>query len=166
MSAIKPITMPKWGLAMDEGMLARWAVEVGAEIAPGQEIMDIETTKIANVFESPVGGILRKQVVSEGETVPVGALLGVVSEPDVPDGEVEAFVTEFLENFVPEETDDAGAPAPEVVETASGVIRRLKAGPDDGAHSVMGQCRHFRVPAVLVDSQQALGGRDPVVGGL
>ncbi len=136
-SSIKPITMPKWGLAMDEGMLARWAVEVGAEIAPGQEIMDIETTKIANVFESPVGGVLRKQVVSEGETVPVGALLGVVSEPDVPDGEVEAFVTEFLENFVPEETDDAGAPAPEVVETASGAIRRLKAGPDDGAPVIL-----------------------------
>ena len=81
MSSIKPITMPKWGLAMEEGALARWAVEEGAEIAAGQEIMDIETTKIANVFESPVAGVLRKKVVAEGETVPVGALLGVVSEP-------------------------------------------------------------------------------------
>ena len=79
MSSIKPITMPKWGLAMEEGVLARWAVEEGAEIALGQEIMDIETTKIANVFESPVAGVLRKKVVGEGETVPVGALLGVVA---------------------------------------------------------------------------------------
>lgn len=131
-SSIKPITMPKWGLAMDEGMLARWAVDVGAEIAPGQEIMDIETTKIANVFESPVGGVLRKQVVSEGETVPVGALLGVVAEPDVPDADVDAYVQEFLESFTPEEKDDAGAPAPEELETKSGRIRRLRAGPDDG----------------------------------
>ena len=58
---IKPITMPKWGLAMEEGALARWAVEEGAEIALGQEIMDIETTKIANVFESPVAGVLRQK---------------------------------------------------------------------------------------------------------
>jgi len=84
MSSIKPITMPKWGLAMEEGALARWAVNVGAEIELGQEIMDIETTKIANVFESPVAGVLRRKVVREGDTVPVGALLGVVSEPDVP----------------------------------------------------------------------------------
>src|SRR3954464_2140684 len=82
---VRPITMPKWGLAMEEGALARWAVEVGAPIALGQEIMDIETTKIANVFESPVAGVLRKKVVQEGETVPVGALLGVVSEASVPD---------------------------------------------------------------------------------
>ena len=61
MPTIKPITMPKWGLAMEEGVLARWAVEEGAEIAAGQEIMDIETTKIANVFESPVAGVLRQK---------------------------------------------------------------------------------------------------------
>ena len=113
MSSIKPITMPKWGLAMEEGALARWAVDEGAEIALGQEIMDIETTKIANVFESPVAGVLRKKVVAEGETVPVGALLGVVSEPGVPDAEVEKFVGEFLENFKPPE---------------KGVVRRADAG--------------------------------------
>ena len=83
MPDIQPITMPKWGLAMEEGVLARWAVEEGAQIAAGQEIMDIETTKIANVFESPVAGVLRKKVVPDGETVPVGALLGVVAEPGV-----------------------------------------------------------------------------------
>ena len=106
---IRPITMPKWGLAMEEGILARWAVEEGAEIAAGQEIMDIETTKIANVFESPVAGVLRKKVVKEGETVPVGALLGVVAEPGVADAEVEKFVGAFLENFKPAE---AGESAP------------------------------------------------------
>ena len=58
-------------------------VEEGAEIAAGEEIMDIETTKIANVFESPVAGVLRRKVVGEGETVPVGALLGVVADAGV-----------------------------------------------------------------------------------
>ena len=110
MEKIKPITMPKWGLAMEEGALARWAVDVGAEISQGQEIMDIETTKIANVFESPVAGVLRKKVVQEGETVPVGALLGVVSEPGVPDAEVEKFVGAFLENFKPPEKGAGGGP--------------------------------------------------------
>ncbi len=127
MSSIKPITMPKWGLAMEEGLLARWAVDEGAEIAAGQEIMDIETTKIANVFESPVAGVLRKKVVADGETVPVGALLGVVAEPDVDEAEVEKFVGAFLENFKPAEVGE-DAPAPEIVDAGGRRIRRLKAG--------------------------------------
>jgi pyruvate dehydrogenase E2 component (dihydrolipoyllysine-residue acetyltransferase) len=136
MSAIKPITMPKWGLAMEEGVLARWAVEEGAEISAGQEIMDIETTKIANVFESPVAGVLRKKVVKEGETVPVGALLGVVAAPGVADAEVEKFVGAFLESFKPAERAAAG-PVPEIVVAGGRRIRRLKAGPETGTPILM-----------------------------
>ena len=58
--------MPKWGLAMQEGMVAEWHIEPGAEITAGQEIMDIETSKIANVYESPVAGTFRKIVVEPG----------------------------------------------------------------------------------------------------
>ncbi|MEM7045812.1 MAG: biotin/lipoyl-containing protein, partial [Pseudomonadota bacterium] len=87
---IEAIVMPKWGLAMQEGMVAAWHIEPGAEIAAGQEIMDIETSKIANVYESPVTGTFRKIVVQNGATVPVGALLGVVAPPSVSDADVDA----------------------------------------------------------------------------
>ncbi|MBA3518814.1 MAG: acetoin dehydrogenase dihydrolipoyllysine-residue acetyltransferase subunit [Rhizobiales bacterium] len=128
--AIQPITMPKWGLAMEEGMLARWAVPEGADIAAGQEIMDIETTKIANVFESPVAGVLRRKVVDDGETVAVGALLGVVAEPGVPDAEIDAYVGEFLESFKHAEKAASGVPVPEVIDVGGQRIRHLKAGTD------------------------------------
>jgi pyruvate dehydrogenase E2 component (dihydrolipoamide acetyltransferase) len=129
--AIRPITMPKWGLAMEEGVLARWAVEEGAEIAQGQEILDIETTKIANAFESPVTGTLRRRVAAEGETLPVGALLGVVAPAEVPEAELDAFVSDFLEHFKPAEAGEA-APEPETIEAGGHRIRRLKAGPESG----------------------------------
>jgi pyruvate dehydrogenase E2 component (dihydrolipoamide acetyltransferase) len=134
MSPIKPITMPKWGLAMEEGVLSRWAVDEGATISAGQEIMDIETTKIANVFESPVTGTLRRKIVAEGDTVPVGALLGVVAEPGVPDAEVEKFVAAFLENFKPAERAGEAA-APQFMDVNGKRIRYLAAGPADSANT-------------------------------
>ena len=76
---IHTIVMPKWGLAMEEGTVTAWQIAEGAVIAKGQEIADIETSKIANVFESPVSGKVRRLVAQPGETLPVGALLAVVA---------------------------------------------------------------------------------------
>lgn len=53
---IIPILMPKWGLSMRVGTLAAWHVEEGTDISPSDEIMDVETDKIANVVEAADGG--------------------------------------------------------------------------------------------------------------
>lgn len=54
MSEIKTLEMPKWGLSMEEGLLARWAIQEGDSFTPGQEICEIETSKIVNVLEAPL----------------------------------------------------------------------------------------------------------------
>jgi len=131
--AIKPIVMPKWGLAMQEGMVAKWLVEEGAEIGGGDEILDIETSKIANVYESPVTGPLRRRLVGEGETVPVGALLGVVADSSVSDAELDAFVARFQEEFAAHAAEaGAAAPEPETIEAGGRRFRYLALGEGDG----------------------------------
>lgn len=132
MGAIAPIVMPKWGLAMQEGMLAAWHVAEGDRIEKGQEIADIETSKIANVFESPVSGLLRRLVAREGEVLPVGALLAVVADGSVADAEIDAFVEDFRARFA-EATAARGeaAPEPRIVEAGPWRIRVLEAGPED-----------------------------------
>ncbi len=127
--AIKPIVMPKWGLAMQEGMVAKWLVEAGAEVKAGDEILDIETSKIANVFESPIAGRLRRVVVGEGETVPVGALLGVVAESSVPDADLDAYIARFQEEFAAFAAEaGAAAPEPETIEAGGRRFRYLTLG--------------------------------------
>jgi pyruvate dehydrogenase E2 component (dihydrolipoamide acetyltransferase) len=96
MSGIQPIVMPKWGLAMEEGALTSWLVQNGAEIGKGQEIAEIETSKLANVFESPVAGTVRRLVAKEGDVLPVGALLAVLAPASVPEADIDSFVAGFV----------------------------------------------------------------------
>lgn len=127
---IQTITMPKWGLAMDEGMVVDWLVEEGAEVAAGAEILEIETTKITNVFESPVGGTLRRRLVAEGEVAPVGALLGVVADASVADAEIDAFVERFQAEFAVavEAAAESAALEPETIQVGGQRINYLKTG--------------------------------------
>ena len=132
--AIQAVVMPKWGLAMQEGMVAQWHVEEGATISKAQEIMDIETSKIANVFESPASGRLRRRVTGAGETVPVGALLGVVAGDEVPDAEIDAYVAEFQERLKEQLAAQAQSKGPEFefAEVDGRRLRYLKAGEAGG----------------------------------
>ena len=133
MAEIQPIVMPKWGLAMQEGMLAAWHVAEGHEVKKGQEIADIETSKIANAFESPVSGPLRRRLVGEGETVAVGALLAVVADASIGDAAIDAFVEEFQANFAASAAEAAeAAPEPEFVEVGGRRLRYLVLGDAGG----------------------------------
>lgn len=118
---ITPILMPKWGLSMRVGTLAAWHVEVGTEITPGDEIMDVETDKIANAVEAADGGLLRRCVGQAGEVYPVQALLGVIAPSAVSDAEVDAYVDAFEMPEI-DEDEDTG-PSYEFAELDVGKIR-------------------------------------------
>lgn len=128
--AIKPVGMPKWGLAMTEGKVNAWLVAEGAQVNAGDEILEIETSKITNVFESPVSGILRRRVAAEGETLPVGALLAVVADAGVPDAEIDAFAEQFRQAQA-EAAAAAPPPEPKLVPAEGWTVRVLAMGPED-----------------------------------
>ena len=129
---ITAITMPKWGLSMIEGTVMEWLVEEGAELKLGDEIMEIETEKIANTFEALDAGLLRRKVAQAEEVLPIGALLGVLAPRAISDAEVDAYIAEFQENYVPpepaEEDADGGF---DTVEVAGYRLRYSKMGDAD-----------------------------------
>ena len=92
---IQPLTMPQWGLTMTEGTLVKWNAKEGDKISEKSEIAEIETEKIVNVLESPTSGVIKKLITPEGETLAVGALMGVIANDEISSKEIEEFITAY-----------------------------------------------------------------------
>ncbi|MDE2943540.1 MAG: dihydrolipoamide acetyltransferase family protein [Gemmatimonadota bacterium] len=76
------VVMAQLSPTMEEGKLIEWKVAEGDAVAQGDVVAEIETDKANMDVEALGGGVLRKIVVQAGATVPVGALIGVIAEPD------------------------------------------------------------------------------------
>ena len=112
MSDIYPIAVPKWGIEMVEGTITSWNKSEGDAIAKGDDVFEMESDKIVNVWDSPVDGVLRRVLVPAGDAHPVGALLGVIAGASVSDSDIDAFIA--AHSSAPAEaeaTPAAGEPA-------------------------------------------------------
>ncbi|MFC3997985.1 dihydrolipoamide acetyltransferase family protein [Nocardiopsis sediminis] len=92
------IYMPRLSDTMEEGVISSWVKKVGDKVASGDVLVEIETDKAVMEYEAYEDGFLVKQSVAEGDTVPIGAVIGVLA--DSPDA-------------VPEESGAPAAPAEE-----------------------------------------------------
>jgi pyruvate dehydrogenase E2 component (dihydrolipoamide acetyltransferase) len=121
-SDIYPIAVPKWGIEMVEGTINTWNKAEGDAIARGDEVFEMESDKIVNVWDSPVDGVLRRIIAAEGDTHPVGALLGVIAAADVPEADIDAFIASYglKEGSSSQAGDGGGSPAKEATPGPSG----------------------------------------------
>lgn len=134
MAVIHTITLPKWGLSMKEARVNGWLKEVGAQVTQGEELIEVESEKIAGGVEAPADGILRRQLVRVDDVVAVGGLLGVIADAEVPEQEIDAVVADFLAHFSAEAADVAEAdPEPEKVAVEGRMLRYLKRGEGNDA---------------------------------
>ncbi|HEY9428486.1 MAG TPA: biotin/lipoyl-containing protein, partial [Gemmatimonadaceae bacterium] len=76
------IVMEALSPTMEEGRLVKWLKNEGDKIAKGEVLAEIETDKAVMELVARGEGVLRKRVLGEGETAPVGNLVGVIAAPD------------------------------------------------------------------------------------
>ena len=76
------IVMAQLSPTMEEGRLLEWMVQEGDRVEPSDILAEIETDKANMDIEALKGGVIRKIVVEAGATVPVGAIIGIIGEPD------------------------------------------------------------------------------------
>ncbi|MDG1396845.1 MAG: 2-oxo acid dehydrogenase subunit E2 [Polaribacter sp.] len=74
------INMPRLSDTMEEGVVAKWLVNVGDKVEEGDILAEIETDKATMEFECFHEGTILHIGVQEGETSPVDVLLAIIGE--------------------------------------------------------------------------------------
>jgi len=63
---------------MEEGRLVEWKKQEGDQVTVGEILAEVETDKAVMDLQARAAGVLLKQAVAAGATVPVGKIVGVI----------------------------------------------------------------------------------------
>src|SRR5437763_16051534 len=69
------VQVPALGESITEGTLSQWLKKPGEAVAADEPIASLETDKVSVDVPSPIAGVLTEQLVAEGDTVAVGAVI-------------------------------------------------------------------------------------------
>jgi pyruvate dehydrogenase E2 component (dihydrolipoamide acetyltransferase) len=96
------VIMPKLSPTMEEGQIARWLKKEGDKVSMGEPLAEIDTDKATMEMQALADGVLRKILVGEGESAPLGQLIGIIGGPD-----------EDISSLLSEAPAKAATPTPE-----------------------------------------------------
>ena len=102
------VIMPKLSPTMEEGQLSRWLKKEGDKVSMGEPLAEIDTDKATMEMQALGTGVLRKILIHEGESAPLGQLIAIIGEPDE---DISSLTTQTPA------TPEAKAPAPAATET-------------------------------------------------
>jgi pyruvate dehydrogenase E2 component (dihydrolipoamide acetyltransferase) len=143
---------------MEEGRLVRWLKPEGASVANGETLAEVETDKAIMELVARGDGVLRRQLVAEGATAPVGTLLGVIAAPNEDIAALVGGAAPVSAAAAPNAPTPAPAPAPASAPTpvaiaaseservrSSPLARRLAAERGLDLHAIAGSGPNGRV---------------------
>src|SRR5687767_6781553 len=76
------VIMPKLSPTMEEGQISRWLKKEGDKVSMGEPLAEIDTDKATMEMQALGTGVLRKILVAEGNSAPLGQIIAVIGEAD------------------------------------------------------------------------------------
>jgi pyruvate dehydrogenase E2 component (dihydrolipoamide acetyltransferase) len=76
------VVMPKLSPTMEEGQLSRWLKKEGDQVSMGEPLAEIDTDKATMEMQALSNGVLRKILIGEGESAPLGQPIAIIGEAD------------------------------------------------------------------------------------
>jgi pyruvate dehydrogenase E2 component (dihydrolipoamide acetyltransferase) len=107
------VIMPKLSPTMEEGQLSRWLKKEGDKVSMGEPLAEIDTDKATMEMQALGSGVLRKILIREGESAPLGQLIAIIGEPDEDISALTSQATaaqEAKSSTPPAEAKDSDAP--------------------------------------------------------
>jgi len=95
------ILVPVLGESITEATIAKWLKKEGDPVEADEAIVELETDKVNLEVPSPIDGVLSEINSKDGDTVEVGAVLGVISE-----GEAQSSEEKKIEKIKPAKVKD------------------------------------------------------------
>jgi len=145
------IKVPTLGESVTEATVGQWLKKQGDAVARDEPLVELETDKVTIEVPAPVAGRLESIAVKDGETVAVGAVLGMLAEgetgkaapigagPEVTQPRLEAVRPQAAPTARPQaaEAQRAPASAPAIAPAPSGAKIMAERGisPDEVAGS-------------------------------
>ena len=74
------VVMPQMGESIFEGTITRWLKKIGDKVQRDEPLFEISTDKVDAEIPAPASGILQEIKVSEGNTVQVNTVVGVIGD--------------------------------------------------------------------------------------
>ena len=169
---MKKVEMPKMGDTMEEGKILRWIKKEGDPVKKGEMLAEVETDKVNIEIEAFSSGMLRKILVSEGNSAPIGAAIALIGAADEPLAENSGGngVTKTPAAFEPGERSPVATRAPSSATLApdkrerifiSPIARRMAQEYRLDYATVQGTGPNGRI--IKMDVEAALSRQQPVV---
>jgi pyruvate dehydrogenase E2 component (dihydrolipoamide acetyltransferase) len=76
------ILFPQWAMGLQDGIVIQWLKKVGDHVEEGEELVEIETSKVTSAVEATTSGVLLRIEVPEGEVVQVQDVLCLIGTHD------------------------------------------------------------------------------------
>ena len=94
------LLVPVLGESITEATVGKWLKKKGEQVAIDEPVVELETDKVNLEVPSPMNGILSEIKYKDGETVEVGAELGIISEGKVSNNDAKKNIEPASNNII------------------------------------------------------------------